>query len=71
MKKDLNIIKKRKKIWDLFGWGYKNQQNRLFKNKNLTDTCSNCRWDRLLKRYEKKAKRRGFKSTFQKEISYD
>ena len=71
MKRDLNIIQKRKKLWDLFGWGYKDQPNRLFKNKHLTDNCSKCRWERFLKRYKKKAKRRGFKSTFKKEISYD
>ena len=71
MKRDLNIIQKRKKLWDLFGWGYKGQPNRLFKNKHLTDNCKICRWERFLKRYEKKAKRRGFKSTLQKEISYD
>ena len=71
MKRDLNIIQKRKKLWDLFGWRYKDQPNRLFKNKHLTDNCSKCRRERFLKRYEKKAKRRSFKSTLQKEISYD
>ena len=71
MKRDLGIIKQRKKLWDLFGWRYKDQPNRLFKNKHQTDNCKICRWERFLKRYEKKAKRRGFKSTFQKEISYD
>lgn len=71
MKRNNIIIKKRKALWDLFGWGYKEQPNRLFKTRHLTDNCSKCRWERFLKRYEKKAQRRNYKSKFQNELMYD
>lgn len=42
MKRNIGIIKKRKKVWDLFGWGYLSQPGRLFKNHWLTCGCRMC-----------------------------
>ena len=48
----LNKIKNRKKLWDMFGWGYRGQKNRLWKSKHLTDECTICKWERFMKLYK-------------------
>lgn len=71
MKRNISIINKRKRIWDIMGYNYVDQPNRLFKNHQLTDNCSCCRWTRFMKKYENKAKRRSFKSHLIKELDYE
>ena len=42
-KKDYErIIKKRKRLWDTFTWGYRDEPNRLYKNHSLNCGCSMC-----------------------------
>lgn len=50
MLQDFNIIKKRKKLWDTFKWGYFNQIHRLYKNHSLNCGCSLCRAETFYKR---------------------
>jgi hypothetical protein len=47
----LNKIKNRKKIWDMFNWGYRSKQY-LWKSKHLTDGCKICKWERFMKLYK-------------------
>ncbi len=57
MKRDQGVIKKRKRLWDAFGWGYRNQSNRLLKNHSLNCGCSMCRARTYFKRKERRDKR--------------
>lgn len=50
MKRDKNVIKRRKKLWDLFDWGYRNQPSRLYKNHSVNCGCSMCRAETYFKR---------------------
>lgn len=61
MKRDTNVIKKRKKLWDLFDWDYRNQPNRLSKNHSLNCGCSICRARTFFKRKERRDRRHEFK----------
>jgi hypothetical protein len=56
MKRDLRIIKKRKKLWDHFGWGYKTA-NQLLKRHSLNCGCSICRARTFFKRKQRRDKR--------------
>jgi hypothetical protein len=54
MKKNINIIKKRKKLWDLLDWGYRHQPNRFNKNHSLNCGCSMCRARTFFKRKKRR-----------------
>lgn len=60
MKRNTNIINKRKKLWDLFGWGYKSP-NQLHKNHSLNCGCSQCRARTYFNRKERRDFRHEFK----------
>lgn len=62
MKRDTIIIKKRKKVWDLFGWGYMNQPGRLFKNRWLNDL------NAFINRQERRRSRHTIKLEINKEL---
>ena len=68
MKKDKNIIKKRKKLWDYFGWGYLNQPGRLFKNHWLNCGCSICKAKQNIHKQELRDDRHLSKIKLQEEI---
>ena len=56
MQRDLRIIKKRKKLWDHFGWGYRSP-NQLLKRHSLNCGCSMCRMRTFLKRRDRRKAR--------------
>jgi len=55
--KDKHYALKRKKVWDTFGWNYRNSLNFLSKNGSLNIYCAIDRYRTFLKRYENKQKR--------------
>ncbi len=55
--KDKHYALKRKKVWDVFGWNYKNSLNFLSKNGSLNIYCAIDKYRTYLKRYENKQKR--------------
>jgi hypothetical protein len=61
MQRNQRIIKNRKKLWDLFGWGYQNQDNRLLKNHSLNCGCSQCRARTYFNRKERRDDRHKIK----------
>ena len=69
MQRNINIIKKRKKLWDTMNFGYKDQPNRLHKNKSLTCKCSQCQWLRFLKVKKRRDARHKSKIDLKKEES--
>jgi len=61
MRKNKSIIKKRKKLWDTFGWGYRNQPNRLFKNHSLNCGCTICKAKTFFNRKKRRDNRHEIK----------
>jgi len=68
MEKDVSIIKRRKKLFDFFGWGYRNQPNRLFKNHWFNCGCSICRDKQKIHKQENRKYRHESKIELKKEI---
>ena len=62
MKRDQQIIKKRKRIWDIMGYGYKTP-NQLLKNHSLNCGCNQCRMRTFLKKKERRDNRHRDKIT--------
>lgn len=56
MQRDLRIIKKRKKLWDHFDWGYKSP-HQLLKRHSLNCGCNTCRMRTFLKRRDRRRDR--------------
>ena len=56
MKRNIDIIKKRKKMWDRLGFVYK-QENYLRKNHSLNCGCSVCRFMTYSRRLSNRRKR--------------
>lgn len=56
MKKDLRIIKKRKNLWNIFGWGFISESY-LEKNHSLNCGCGMCRMKTFYNRFENKQER--------------
>ena len=56
MKRDLGIIEKRKKIWDIMGYNYR-IPNYLYKSHHLSCNCGQCRYINFIKHYERKVER--------------
>lgn len=54
--KDIKYARKRKKIWDLFRWGYKSE-NQLSKRHSLKCNCSLCKSLTSIKHQENRKKR--------------
>lgn len=67
MKRDLGIIEKRKKIWDIMGYVYRTP-NYLYKNHQLTCNCGQCRYSNFIKHYERKVERIVAKLNLKKEL---
>ena len=65
MKRDITVIKKRQKVWDIFGWGYRKEPNRLYKNHSLNCGCSMCRMKTFWNRVERRKDRREAKKELQ------
>ena len=55
-KKDRRYARKRKRLWDVFGWIYRSV-NSLSKNHSLNCGCSMCCADTYYKRYERRQDR--------------
>lgn len=61
--KEKKFIKKKKKLWDFFGWGYKGSGNGYFKrNHSLNDGCSLCKLKTFYKKYKHKKERVKFRN---------
>lgn len=56
MKKDIRVIKKRKNLWNIFGWVFKTESS-LSKNHSLNCGCSMCRMKTFYNRLENKQER--------------
>lgn len=50
MKRNVDVILKRKRIWDIMGYTYRDESNRLYKNHSLSCGCSCCRWHSFMQK---------------------
>lgn len=67
MKKDTNIISKRKRLWNTFGWVF-NSDNYLSKNHSLNCGCSMCRTKTYFRRLGNKQERLKARNEIKKNI---